>query len=178
MMIEEFNALQPDQARELMLSCCHSNSWAESVVRSRPFQNFDALMSIASINWFKATEQDILDSFRGHARIGDLNALRDKYSVANAEQGQVGGADEAVLADLLRMNREYEEKNGFIFIICASGKSAEEMRDALCKRLSNDRETELNKGASEQEKITRLRLLKMFKEDAQSNLVQEVLGET
>ena len=105
------------------------------------------------------------EAFQGHPQIGDLAALLNKYaSTASTEQGQVVEADEAVLIALGERNREYLDKFGFIFIVCATGKSAAEMLGLLEARIGNDRETELANGAIEQGKIMRLRLNKRFTE--------------
>ncbi len=91
--------------------------------------------------------------------------MRDKFSRASAEQGQVREADEQVLEDLLRLNRDYEARHGFIFIVCATGKSAEQMRDLLRERLPRSREEELTRAAMEQGRITELRLNTIFQTD-------------
>ena len=80
---------------------------------------------------------------------------------AAGEQSSVQQADEATLQRLAAGNTDYENKFGFIFIICATGKSASEMLAALQQRLPNDRSEELKLAAAEQAKITALRLKKL-----------------
>lgn len=165
MTLPEFNALDSESCRSQLMTICHSSSWADRMLQGRPYSTVEEVFEAAEESWQQVSEEDILESFRGHARIGDLSALRDKYSAASAEQGQVAEAQEEVLKDLMRLNREYEAKNGFIFIVCATGKSAREMLDLLKDRMGNDPAQELKNGAAEQAKITELRLNKLFAPD-------------
>ena len=128
------------------------------MLAERPFGDGAALLEAAARHWQRMDEAALLEAFSGHARIGDLAALRDRFAPAAREQGQVAEADDEVLADLLALNRAYEDRHGFIFIVCASGKPAAAMRDVLRERLPNDRATELANAAAEQAAITRLRL--------------------
>lgn len=154
-----FNTAPTEAARALLDHACHCQSWVEGMLARRPFRSIDDLLATADELWRSASDADCLEAFSGHARIGDLNALRDRFSPAAREQGQVADADDDVLNELLALNREYETRHGFIFIVCASGKPAAEMRDLLRERLPNDTATELANGAREQAAITRLRLL-------------------
>ncbi|MFT7246626.1 MAG: OHCU decarboxylase, partial [Candidatus Azotimanducaceae bacterium] len=110
-----------------------------------------------------ATEVETLEAFTAHPQIGDLDALRNKYAnTANSEQGQISAADEETLIALRDENQTYLARFGFIFIVCATGKSAAEMLELLQTRLLNDRATELENGAQEQWLITELRLNYLF----------------
>lgn len=164
--LDIFNALPESDALTRMLTCCHSWRWATRMLVARPFDDMEALLLGAEEIWRQMGEPDFLEAFRGHARIGDVNKLRDKYSRAHAEQGQVAEADEAVLHELLSLNRKYEIRHGFIFIVCATGKSAEEMLALLQRRLPNSRAQELTTAAAEQAKITAIRLRALFAEQA------------
>jgi len=105
----------------------------------------------------------MLEAFSGHPQIGDLEALRNRYAErAHAEQGQVLSAPDETLAELKDMNEAYLERHGFIFIVCATGKSAEQMLELLEQRLPNSREQELRIAAEEQAKITHIRLDKLL----------------
>ena len=158
MTLDEFNAAPPVEARRLLFHACHCTDWVEAMLSERPFADGAALLRAAAAHWQRMDEAALLEAFSGHARIGDLAALRDRFAPAAREQGQVAEADEAVLSDLLALNRAYEDRHGFIFIVCASGKPAAAMRDLLRERLPNDRATELANAAREQAAITRLRL--------------------
>lgn len=163
MHLEEFNHLPAVDAVSALYGCCHCQTWAEAVSASRPFASVDDLQSCAERVWLEASEAEILDAFSGHARIGDIELLRSRYAGrATQEQGQVLQASEDVIQSLYRLNKDYEEKNGFIFIVCASGKSAEEMLRLLQARIDNPRALELKNGAHEQGQITRLRIAKLI----------------
>ncbi|HSC66656.1 MAG TPA: 2-oxo-4-hydroxy-4-carboxy-5-ureidoimidazoline decarboxylase [Cellvibrio sp.] len=163
MHLEEFNQLPAVDAVSALYGCCHCQTWAETVSAARPFASVDDLQTRARQVWLQANEAEILDAFSGHARIGDIELLRSRYAGrATQEQGQVLHANERVIQDLYRLNREYEAKNGFIFIVCASGKSAEEMLGLLQERIDNSRPLELLNGAREQGEITRLRIAQLI----------------
>lgn len=163
MTLTEFNALSKEDAIAALYGCCHCQSWAKHVAERRPFANLEKLLTTANCFWTGVEEKEILEAFSGHARIGDIELLRSRYAGrATQEQGQVLQANESVIRDLYRLNKDYEEKNGFIFIVCASGKSAEEMLRLLQDRMDNPRDVELQNGAREQGEITRLRLAKLI----------------
>lgn len=160
MTLDQLNALSPDAAKSLFLEQCHSHTWAQTMADARPFASIDSVLACAEQVWQNAREEDILDAFSGHAKIGDLAALRNKF--ASAEQGQVAAADDTVLLALRDRNDEYLAKFGFIFIVCATGKPAAQMLALLLARLANSRQQELANGAAEQAKITALRLRKLL----------------
>ena len=163
MNLDEFNQLPAVDAVSTLYGCCHCQTWAEAVSAGRPFATIDALQTYAQQAWRQANEAEILEAFGGHARIGDIELLRSRYAGrATQEQGQVLQASEAVIQELYQLNKAYEEKNGFIFIVCASGKSAEEMLALLQDRIENPRGIELQNGAREQGKITQLRLAQLI----------------
>lgn len=166
MNIEAFNQLPAMEAEALLFTCCHCRSFCERLTALRPFASLGALLVAANECWSLANEADILESFQGHARIGDIELLRSKYAgKATDEQGQVLAASDAVIEQLYLCNQQYEAKNGFIFIVCASGKSASFMLELLQQRLQNSRTEELKNGAAEQGKITALRLQKLIQDE-------------
>lgn len=162
--LPELNALGADEARDFFLACCSSSGWATGMVASRPFASMDELRERAEALWFVLGEDDFLEAFAGHPRIGDIETLREKYAhtreLAAGEQSGAAGAGEEILAELKTGNDQYFEKFGFIFIVFATGKSAAEMLALLKERLPNDRARELENAAAEQNKITLLRLEK------------------
>ena len=164
MNLERFNALPQEAAQAELTRCCGSTRWVTRVLAARPFANAEALHAACDDAWKVMQEADWLEAFRHHPKIGDVNALRAKFATtaAWAEQEQAGskGAAEATLQALKRGNDAYERKFGYIFIICATGKSAAEMLAALEERLPNEPALELRLAAEEQKKITRLRLEK------------------
>jgi 2-oxo-4-hydroxy-4-carboxy-5-ureidoimidazoline decarboxylase len=162
MTITEFNALPEESARARLLDCCAANRWVSAMLAERPFQQMREVERAARLAWDDMCEDDWLEAFSAHPRIGDLDSLREKYAstreLAGGEQSMVGSAGEALLTELARLNAEYEDRFGFIFIVFASGKSATRILDLLRSRIGNSRDQELRNAASQQLEITLLRL--------------------
>ena len=154
------------EATHAFMQCCTSETWVAKMVAKRPFASAESCKNAANELWKNLAEEDYLQAFDGHPKIGDVNSLRAKYAntkeLASGEQSAVNHADEQVLADLAKGNDDYDSKFGFIFIVCATGKSAEEMLALLQARLPNDRATELVNAAEEQRKIFHIRLEKLL----------------
>ena len=140
--------------------CCGSTRWAELMAAQQPFEDVGALMRAADRTWWSLGEVDHLEAFGAHPKIGEKSAS----AWSQNEQAGAAGAQGAVLAELADRNRDYEAQYGFIFIVCASGRTADAMLADLRARLANDRATELRTAAEEQAKITRLRLGKLLGE--------------
>lgn len=168
MTIQKFNALTEGDARQALYRCCSSTRFTENLLDKRPFSSKEELFEAAEEIWWSLSSEDWLEAFKGHPKIGDISSLRKKYNQSRAwsegEQEGVEGAGEETLEALSRGNDAYLEKYGFIFIVCATGKSAEEMLSLLQVRLKNSRDEELKIAAQEQAKITALRLEKLIKE--------------
>jgi 2-oxo-4-hydroxy-4-carboxy-5-ureidoimidazoline decarboxylase len=166
MTIAQLNALPEDEVLQLLISFCGSSVWAKEMLMKRPFASTDTLMEAAEACWSTRSEADFLEAFSHHPKIGDISSLREKFAstahFASGEQGSVASASEEILQGLARGNADYEQKFGFIFIVCATGKSASEMLELLENRLPNSREEELRIAAGEQSKITRIRLEKLL----------------
>jgi 2-oxo-4-hydroxy-4-carboxy-5-ureidoimidazoline decarboxylase len=157
------NALGDAAAAQALERCCGSERWVAAMLRARPFASLSALYAHAEQIWSGLGEADQLQAFAQHPQIGeDLAALRERFASTHAlaarEQAGMTAADEAILVALRDGNRAYRARFGFIFIVCATGKSAREMLGLLEQRLHRDRATELAQAATEQAKITRLRL--------------------
>ena len=158
MRLDEFNRLPRYRAEEELLKCCGSRAWVRAMAQRRPFANADRLAQAAGEIWWDLDSTGWLEAFRAHPRIGQL-----KISGAAAqEQAVMNRAPTAVAEALAVANCDYFDKFGFIFIICASGKSGEEMLENLRSRMPNSPEQELRVAAEEQDKITLLRLNKAF----------------
>lgn len=166
MTIEDFNHEDHKAAAQKLLACCGSANWTKAMMESFPFVSAQQMVKLATDHWYGANEADWLEAFRQHPRIGDLRSLEKKFAstkhLAGTEQASVANATSGVLMQLAEANQQYEEKYGFIFIVCATGKSAEEMLRLLQDRLQNSYHEELNVAANEQHKITLLRLKKTF----------------
>ncbi|MBU8899456.1 2-oxo-4-hydroxy-4-carboxy-5-ureidoimidazoline decarboxylase [Corallococcus sp. H22C18031201] len=164
--LHRLNTLPVAEARAEMLRCCGSSRWADAMVRARPFRDASHLYGEAQWLWEQTGPDDWHEAFQHHPRIGDGAALRQRFASTatwtSREQAGVGGASEVVLAGLAEGNREYERRFGFIFLVCASGKGAEEMLATLRERLDHAPDDELRIAAAEQAKITRLRLEKLL----------------
>jgi OHCU decarboxylase len=160
------NALDPESARRELLKCCGSRAWAEAVERARPFVSVEQLLARSNDVWWKLERSDWLEAFRSHPKIGEkkaagaVSAQSQQWS-AQEQQG-VQHAASATIDKLARLNRAYEEKFGFIFIVCATGKSSDEILALLETRMENDAAAELPIAAAEQAKITELRLRKLL----------------
>jgi 2-oxo-4-hydroxy-4-carboxy-5-ureidoimidazoline decarboxylase len=162
MNLDLINAWTDDEARASFLRCCGSRRWSEQMAEARPFESDATVFEGAARIWWRLSETDWLEAFAAHPRIGDLDAIRAKFATtaawASREQAGALGAPDEVIEDLAVGNRRYEEKFGFIFIVCATGKTAEEMLAFLRQRVTNDRDAELRLAAGEQLKITTIRL--------------------
>jgi len=160
-------------ARAMLTRACGSSRWVDRMMARRPFGSDARLLRTARIEWFGLTEVDWLEAFAHHPRIGDRALAPPKptgaggslaarfpatHDLSAKEQAGVGGAHDDVLGELAAANDVYLERFGFIFIVCATGKTAEEMLALLRARLPNDRAAELRIAAEEQAKITALRL--------------------
>jgi 2-oxo-4-hydroxy-4-carboxy-5-ureidoimidazoline decarboxylase len=150
------------EARALLRTCCGSAGWVERMERRRPFGDQAALLSSAAEVWWGLGPDDWREAFAQHPKIGDRDALERRLAttahLSADEQRGVEGARSDVLTALSEANRLYEETFGYIFIVCAKGRSAEAMLALLRNRLSNDPAVEIRVAASEQAAITRLRL--------------------
>lgn len=154
-----------DEARTLLHTCCGSSRWVDRMIARRPFGSREGLQAAARDEWFALTAADWMEAFRHHPKIGDVQSLRERFAdtshLASQEQAGVAEASEDVLAELATANDEYEKTFGYIFIVCASGLTADQMLASLRARLSNDPWSELRVAAEEQAKITALRLNKL-----------------
>jgi 2-oxo-4-hydroxy-4-carboxy-5-ureidoimidazoline decarboxylase len=160
------NAMTSAEAHAALLRCCGAERWVLGMLERRPFASERELMYAADDVWAGLGPADYLAAFAHHPEIGaSLDSLRARFQStatwSSAEQASVGAADEATLLALRDGNRAYKQRFGYIFIVCASGKSAREMLEALEGRLANTPDAELGIAAAEQAKITKLRLAKL-----------------
>ncbi len=153
-----WNAADESAALDAMLACCGSKKWAQAMVAQRPIANVWALSDAADRAWGAMQEPDWLEAFACHPRIGERKpALAtaqtshdpEEKSAAwsRKEQLSVRAANEMVLAELADDNERYEQRFGFTYIVCATGKSATEMLTILKRRLANDRESEVTRSS-------------------------------
>lgn len=170
MSLDAINAAGESEAQHMLRQCCTSERWIMRMLDGRPYVSVDAVHKAADENWKGLSTEDYLQAFEGHPKIGDVGSLKAKYAntkeLAAGEQSSVNAASDAVIQALAAGNAAYEKKFGFIFIVCATGKSAGEMSELLQARLPNGRATELTNAAEEQRKIFQLRLDKLLEDDA------------
>ncbi len=174
--LDRLNALDSAQAFEMFSRCCGSQRWSSQMVARRPFTSSEHLLAAASEVDATLGREDWLEAFDHHPRIGDREVLRARLAAAAAtaspqgsgwergEQAGVRADDEQLLDELAAANAAYEDRFGFIFLICASGLDGTTMLARCHERMSNDIDVEWTVAAAEQAKISRLRLAKLLEE--------------
>ena len=166
MTIAEFDHLPDEKKKELLLKCCGSSAWVNKMLTVFPVEDLVELLEFSEEKWNECTIEEQREALEQHPKIGDINSLKEKFAnTANwaaGEQSGVNNANEDVLQELAKGNDAYQDKFGFIFIICATGRSAEEMLGDLKERINNSKDQEIKIAAAEQLKITKLRLEKLF----------------
>ena len=162
--LDVLNNASEAQAQELLSKCCGSKTWVAAMLQAPPFSSEEELFKKADDIWFGLESDDWLEAFSHHPRIGEQH-LREKYAAtadwSAGEQAGMDSADEEVIAKLAKGNAAYDDKFGFVFLVCATGKSAAEMLGLLEARLPNERNEELHNAANEHAKITKIRLEKI-----------------
>lgn len=166
MTIQELNNLSETILIEKLFKCCGSTRWAKQLAAKKPFDNIQQLLQVSDEIWESCTEADGLEAFTHHPKIGDIKSLEKKFAStkewAGGEQSGVNTATQDTLKALAKGNDEYEKKFGYIFIVCATGKTADEMLTLLNERISNNAASELKIAMNEQNKITHIRLKKLL----------------
>ncbi|RYY14433.1 MAG: 2-oxo-4-hydroxy-4-carboxy-5-ureidoimidazoline decarboxylase [Cytophagaceae bacterium] len=166
MTLSDLNNLPPAARAAALATCCGAAAWVAALNQAFPFATAEALYSEADRLWHRLSEADWREAFAHHPKIGDVNALREKFASTAAwaagEQGAVRQATAETLEALAAGNDAYERQFGYIFIVCATGKSAAEMLALLQARLPNAPAAEMQIALTEQAKITRLRLEKLL----------------
>jgi len=157
------DAAGQDEAAALLRTCCGSTRWVDRMLGRRPFGTRDCLLAAAREEWFTLSHADWREAFAHHPAIGERESLRRRFPstghLSEREQAGVATAPDDVIDALARANAEYLQTFGWIFIVCATGRSAEEMLALLRARMANDPETEIRVAAEEQARITELRLV-------------------
>jgi allantoicase len=155
--VEYLDSLFHDEARRFFHTACAATLWVEAMTEARPFPDAEAILATAANAFDDLAEEDWLEAFSAHPRIGERGD-----AMANREQESSSGASKPVIAELAEVNRAYEERYGFTYIVYATGKSAEEMLQIARLRLGNTREEEIGIAAGEQRAITETRLRRML----------------
>lgn len=164
--LQDLNSLDAEAAKAEFLKCCGSSRWARAMAAGRPYSRVGHFIDAANRIWWSLGPEDWLEAFHSHPRIGENKAARQVAEESRAwskqEQAGVEHSAEETVRCLAELNRAYEERFGYIFIVCATGKNAEEILSMLRARIENAPEEELRNAASEQAKITELRLRKLL----------------
>ena len=161
MTIKAFNKLSKASKAKQLMSCCGSSTWVNLLMKQSAYKDEQQLVEEAVNAWYnQCSSADWLEAFMHHPRIGDVKSLAKKF--AGKEQASVAAASAKTIKALANANKDYELKNGFIFIVCATGKSATEMLSLLEDRLVNTIGEELHIAMGEQMKISILRLQKLI----------------
>ena len=165
MTIADYDHLEASEKRFLLTQCCGSQKWVDKMIGLPPAEDLIDLFEDAEEMWYKCNEDDWKEAFTHHPMIGDIDSLRKKFSndqFAAKEQASINDSSEKTLQALAEGNHVYQQKFGYIFIVFATGKSAEEMLEILQARLNNNPEEEIKIAMEEQNKITQLRLQNLF----------------
>jgi len=161
-MLDRFNALPAQEAAAQLRACCGASRWVEAMLARRPFESVDALLATADEAWRAAGPEDWDEAFAHHPRIGERRTAAPVSATARTwsanEQSTAAGAGAATRDALAEANEAYERRFGRIYIVCAAGRSAEEMLADIAVRMKNDPDRERAIAVEEQRKITRLRL--------------------
>ena len=159
--LSAWNESTESAALEAMLACCGARRWGEAMVALRPIANVVELSLAADRIWDTMREPDWMEAFACHPIIGGRKAPHaSQKSIAWSQQEQSSAASAAgqTLSELAAGNALYEQRFGFTYIVCATGKTAEEMLAILNRRLANNRATEVREAAEQQRQITQIRL--------------------
>jgi 2-oxo-4-hydroxy-4-carboxy-5-ureidoimidazoline decarboxylase len=164
--LAQLNRLPASGAANHLRACCGASRWVEGMIARRPFADLESLLIAADGAWQECEPTDWVEAFAHHPRIGEHEAKASVTAEARAwssgEQGASSRADEATRAALARANADYEQRFDRIYIVCAAGRSAEDLLADIEQRMRHDPDRELAVAAEEQRKITRLRLLKLL----------------
>jgi OHCU decarboxylase len=160
--LTDLNALDASTAAGALQRCCGSSRWARRMAAARPFTSLDQLAARADAVWSDLKPQDWLEAFAAHPEIGAGGEV-EKWSTE--EQSGVSDAGAQTRRRLADANRQYRARFGYIFIVCASGKTGDQMLARLEARLRHDPDDELGVAAEEQRQITQLRLAKLLEEE-------------
>jgi 2-oxo-4-hydroxy-4-carboxy-5-ureidoimidazoline decarboxylase len=165
--LAEWNKADEASALEAMIACCGAKRWAAAMVALRPIESVFELSEAADRVWGTMQEADWMEAFACHPRIGErkaAHATAKSVAWSRQEQSSATSLAEQTRSELAEDNALYEERFGFTYIVCATGKSAEEMLAILKRRLNSDRATELREAAEQQRQITQIRLGKWLVE--------------
>lgn len=156
--LAEINALDADQARAAFARCCHATAWIDAMVAARPFASLAQAISTSDAATHDLDREGLFEAFEGHPRIGE------RVASAGWSSQEQSGVEEQTRTALYRVNEEYEERFGHVFLIRATGRSGEEMLAEAQRRLANDPAAELEEAREQLRMINHLRVQKLMEE--------------
>lgn len=160
---ERWSRLSDAEAAEDILCCCGSRAWADGMAKGRPYVSESHLLQCAEKLWLQLSIEDWKEAFRSHPRIGvvETGSAQDQSQAwSRDEQRDARASDRNVLEALMAANDEYERQYGITFIVCATGKTADQMLKLMHSRLNRDLTMELREAAEQQRQIMSIRLNK------------------
>jgi OHCU decarboxylase len=164
--VAQLDALSEARATVLLTACCGASRWVSAMVARRPFGESDALLAAADEIWRSLPAKDWLEAFAHHPRIGEQQSAVAQTETGRTwsagEQAGINSAGESLRKELAIVNREYEQRFGYIYVVSAAGRTAKQLLEVARRRLANEAEIELATAAEEQRKITRKRLDKLL----------------
>ncbi|MFF1545421.1 2-oxo-4-hydroxy-4-carboxy-5-ureidoimidazoline decarboxylase [Streptomyces sp. NPDC058291] len=160
--LARFNDLEESAARAALREACASTAWASRLLAARPYTCVDDLYEVSDAALAELTAADLAEAMAGHPPIG---RPKPGDPASAREQRGMAGASEQLKAQMLELNLAYQEKFGHVFLICATGRTGEQMRDAVKERIGNAPEREREIVRAELGKINRIRLARLVEED-------------
>ncbi|MFE6591708.1 2-oxo-4-hydroxy-4-carboxy-5-ureidoimidazoline decarboxylase [Streptomyces sp. NPDC057781] len=161
--LARFNTLEESAALAELHEACASTAWARQLLAARPFATPEDLYTASDAAMAELTADDLAEAMAGHPPIG---RPKPGDPTSSREQAGMAGAAEELKAEMLELNLAYQEKFGHVFLICATGRTGEQMRDAVKERIGNSPEQEREIVRTELGKINRIRLNRLVEQDA------------
>jgi 2-oxo-4-hydroxy-4-carboxy-5-ureidoimidazoline decarboxylase len=160
--LARFNALEEHAAHAALHEACASTAWVKRLHTGRPYSTVDDLYEASDAAMAELTAEDLAEAMSGHPPIG---RPKPGDPTSAREQRGMAGASEELKAEMLELNLAYQDRFGHVFLICATGRTGEQMRDAVKERIGNSPEQEREIVRTELGKINRIRLARIVEED-------------
>ncbi|MXM63940.1 2-oxo-4-hydroxy-4-carboxy-5-ureidoimidazoline decarboxylase [Streptomyces sp. HUCO-GS316] len=161
--LARFNDLEEHTALAVLHEACASTAWGKRLIAARPYTTADDLYAASDAAMAALTAEDLAEAMAGHPPIG---RPRPGDPASAREQRGMAGASDELKAEMLELNLAYQEKFGHVFLICATGRTGEQMCDAAKERIGNSPEQERETVRTELGRINRIRLARLVEEDA------------
>ncbi|WP_327592960.1 2-oxo-4-hydroxy-4-carboxy-5-ureidoimidazoline decarboxylase [Streptomyces chartreusis] len=161
--LARFNALEEHAAHAALHEACASTAWVRRLLAGRPYATTDTLFTASDAATAELTAEDLAEAMAGHPPIG---RPKPGDPTSAREQRGMAGASEELKAEMLELNLAYQDRFGHVFLICATGRSGEQMRDAVKERIGNSPEQEREIVRTELGRINRIRLARIVEEEA------------